>query len=49
MNKGLISQTLDWVTHAMYSDASLAEWAAGLALILILSFLWAVGPLKQIE
>ncbi len=38
--KGLISQTLDWVTHPAYSDATPGQWAAGLLLILILSFLW---------
>lgn len=39
--KGLVSQTLDWITHPSYSDANLSTWAAGLALILIVSFLWA--------
>jgi hypothetical protein len=46
--KGLISQTLDWMTHAAYSEGSVSDWAAGLAVILMLSFLWAT-VIKQIE
>lgn len=46
--KGLISQTLDWLAHPSHSDASLAEWAAGLLLILVLSFLWST-VVRQIE
>lgn len=46
--KGLVSQTLDWITHPAYSDASLGEWAAGLVLILMLSFLWTT-VVRQIE
>lgn len=38
--KGLISQTLDWITHPAYSEGSLQQWAAFLALILVVSFLW---------
>lgn len=40
MNKGLVTQTLDWITHPAYSEASVSTWAAGLVLILMLSFLW---------
>lgn len=39
--RGIIGQTLDWLEHPAYSDASLGEWAAGLLVILILSFLWS--------
>lgn len=46
--KGLVSNTLAWITHPTYSDASLAEWAAGLLLILALAFLWT-NVVKQIE
>lgn len=46
--KGLISQTLDWVTHPSYSDGNLMDWAAGLVLILIAAFLWS-QVLRQIE
>lgn len=46
--KGIASQTLDWITHPAYSDASLGEWAAGLVLILILSFMWTL-VVRQIE
>jgi hypothetical protein len=46
--KGIISQTLDWLTHPAYSDASVGEWAAGLVLILIGAFLWST-VVSQIE
>jgi hypothetical protein len=46
--KGIISQTLDWLTHPAYSDASVGEWAAGLVLILIAAFLWST-VVSQIE
>lgn len=46
--KGIISQTLDWLTHPAYSDASIGEWAAGLVLILIVAFLWST-VVSQIE
>lgn len=46
--KGLISQTLRWLTHPAYSEGSIGEWLAGLVLLLILSFLWAT-TLRQIE
>lgn len=47
--KGIVSQTLDWITHPQYSDATLKEWAAGLSLILIISFLWATVVRDVIE
>lgn len=40
--KGIVTQTLDWITHPLYSDANLSTWAAFLALILIASFLWSM-------
>jgi hypothetical protein len=46
--KGLISQTLNWITHPMYSEGNLSEWAAGLAIIIIVSFLWS-RVVAQIE
>lgn len=46
--KGLISHTLDWITHPSYSEASLGQWAAGLVVILIVAFLWTT-VVKQIE
>jgi hypothetical protein len=45
--KGLISNTLDWLTHPTYSDASLGTWAAFLTLVLVGSFLWTT-TLKQV-
>lgn len=46
--RGLISKTLDWITHPSQSEGSPGEWLAGLVLILILSFLWT-RVLVQIE
>lgn len=45
---GLITRTLNWITHPSYSDPNLATWGAGLTLILIVSFLWTT-VIKQIE
>ena len=45
---GLISQTLDWLKHPGYSDASVREWSAFLVLILIVSFLWYT-VVRQLE
>jgi hypothetical protein len=46
--KGLISQTLDWITHPAYSETNLGQWAAFVVLILIVSFLWST-VVRQIE
>ncbi len=46
--KGLISQTLDWLTHPQYAEATPGTWAAGLVLVLILAFLWTT-VVKQIR
>lgn len=40
--KGLVTQTLDWITHPYYSESDLTIWAAFLVLALIASFGWAV-------
>jgi hypothetical protein len=39
--KGLISQTLDWISHPDFSEATPGVWAAGLVLVLIFAFLWS--------
>ena len=46
--KGVISQTLDWISHPDFSDAKPSTWAAGLLLILIAAFLWST-VVKQIR
>lgn len=48
MGKGLITKTLEWIEHPRYTQASLGEWAAGLLLVLIVSFLWTT-VIKQLE
>lgn len=45
--KGLISQTLSWITHPSESEGNISQWAAGLVLILIASFLWST-VIKQV-
>jgi hypothetical protein len=41
MTKGLISKLLDWLTNGAESDATPLDWALGLVLILMASFLWS--------
>jgi hypothetical protein len=38
--KGIISGIFQWGTHPLYSSGTVADWGAGLVLLLILSFLW---------
>lgn len=38
--RGILGQSLDWLEHPSYSDATVGEWLGGLVVILILSFLW---------
>lgn len=38
--QGVLSTTLDWITHPLYSEESLGTWAAFLLLVIIVSFLW---------
>lgn len=45
---GLITRTLNWITHPSYSDTNLATWGAFLGLTLIAAFLWTT-VVKQIE
>ena len=46
--KGIISQTLNWITHPLNADTNPVDWAAGLFLILIAAFLWST-VVRQIE
>ncbi len=38
---GLLHRLMDWMQTARYSDSTLQVWLLGLALILVLSFLWS--------
>ena len=49
MNDGLIGKTFGWLTHAQYDESTLKEWLAGLALILILAFLWSTVVRQVVE
>jgi hypothetical protein len=39
--QGLIGKMFSWGTSASYSDTTVETWLAGLALVLILAFLWS--------
>lgn len=45
---GLVGSVIQWFTHAGNSQGSPAEWAAGLVLILMVSFFW-VTVINKIE
>lgn len=47
--EGLISKIFSWITHASYDDSTVQEWLYGLALILIVSFLWATVVHQVVE
>lgn len=49
MEKGIVSQIIDWITHPYYSEESVTFWALGLVVILAVSFLWAEIPRKLVE
>lgn len=38
---GVFGKTWQWVFHASYDETTVADWAAGFVLILILAFLWS--------
>ena len=46
--KGLLSTVGEWFNHPFYSEGSIKEWLAALALILVLSFLWST-VVREIE
>lgn len=39
--QGLIAKLFSWSTSASYSDTSIEVWLLGLALVLVLAFLWS--------
>lgn len=39
--RGIISKIFDWGTHPSYDSSTTTQWAAGLIVILIVSFLWS--------
>ena len=41
MNDSLVGKVFSWGTSANYSDTTLEVWLMGLALILVLAFLWS--------
>lgn len=47
---GLITKTLNWITHPAYDDASEPiDWFAFFVLVLIASYLWAKVVRNMIE
>ena len=48
--KGVITKTFDWIMHPTFdTQTSPKEWIAGLALILIVAFLWSRVVKQVIE
>lgn len=45
---GVLTDTLQWITHPSYSEESLGTWAAFLLLAIMFGFLWAT-VIRQIE
>jgi hypothetical protein len=46
--KTLLGNVLSWGLHPTYSEGTAAQWGAGVVLILIASFLWAM-VLREID
>jgi hypothetical protein len=49
MNEGLITKIFSWVSHPLYDDSTLKDWLMGLALILVVAFLWSTVVRQTIE
>jgi hypothetical protein len=47
MNQGLIGKIFSWGSSPTYSDTTVQVWLYGLALVLILAFLWST-VVKQV-
>lgn len=45
----MIEKMFGWLTHASYDDSTLQEWVMGLALILIIAFLWSTVVRQVVE
>lgn len=41
MNQGLIGKIFSWGSSPSYSDTTVSVWLSGLALVLVLAFLWS--------
>ena len=41
MKSGVVGKIIDWILHPINSEGTIPQWVAGLALILIVSFLWS--------
>lgn len=48
MNTGLVSGTIQWITHPLYSEETVGQWLAFVVIILIASFLWST-VVKQLS
>lgn len=47
--KGIISKTIDWITHPYYADGKLGDWAAFLVLVAVVSFLWTTTVEQTVD
>jgi hypothetical protein len=48
-NQSLIGKIFAWGTNASYSDTTVQQWLMGLALIMVLAFLWSLVVKQIIE
>jgi hypothetical protein len=44
----MLTELADWLSHPLYSKGTVAEWLAGLVLVILLAFAWS-QVIKTIE
>jgi len=49
MNSGLISKFFAWGTSPLNDDATVAQWAGGLVVVLAVAFLWSTVVKEVVE
>jgi len=49
MNQGLVSKFFAWGTSPQYDNATVAQWAGGLIVILAVAFLWSTVVKQVVE
>jgi hypothetical protein len=49
MGNGLLGKIFAWGTNASYDNSTVQQWLAGLAVVLILAFLWSTVVRQVVE
>lgn len=49
MNQGLVTKMISWGTSPTHSESTALDWAAGLVLVLMVSFLWSHVIVQIVE